>query len=326
MTEDRGSGKTLNHQGPQRPSRHRLAMLGVLALAVVAASGMLLGTMLHKQPTDPDHVREIETWRRQRLARLVSDEGWLVVAGLFWLKDGPNRFGSDPGSDIVLPDHSAPSEAGVFYKEGQRVTVEVLPGVDVSTASGPVSRQELRSDVQGPPDVLALGDLRLFLIDREERLGVRLRDLRSPRRTEFQGLEYFPISAAYRVTARFVPHPVPKTLELSKVGGSVARINSPGSLHFRLGDRDLSLDVLLETPDTKYLYIIFRDQTAGKESYGAGRFLYTGLPREGEVLLDFNKAFTPPCGFSPYAVCPLPPPQNRLPVTIEAGEKFKAAH
>jgi uncharacterized protein (DUF1684 family) len=271
---------------------------------------------------DPAYLREVESWRSGRLTRLRSDEGWLVVAGLFWLKEGANRFGSAAEDEVALPAHSAPAHAGVLRLEGGKVTVEVAAGVKVTCAGKPVGKQELRPDDPGPPDVLALGDLRFFVIAREGRLAIRLRDLRSQRRTDFKGLTFFPVRPELRVVARYVPHAQPKTLKVPNVLGRVTDMHSPGAAVFRIGDRELSLDAVLEEPTDKRLFFIFRDQTAGHESYGAGRFLYTDLPSDGRVVLDFNLAFTPPCAFTPFATCPLPPPQNRLPLRIEAGETF----
>jgi uncharacterized protein (DUF1684 family) len=295
-------------------------MLAALALVATMTADVA--------PPAPEaaYTAEIEAWRRQRRARLTSDEGWLTVAGLFWLKEGANRFGSAPDNEIVLPAHSAPAHAGLLRRAGRKVTVEVAAGVAVTTAGKPVSKLELRSDLPGPPDVLALGDLRFFLIDRDGELAIRLRDLRSPARAAFKGLDYFPVRPDLRVSARFVPHPQAKTLKVPNVLGRVSDMQSPGTVHFKLAGRELSLDAVLEEPGDKQLFFIFRDETAGHETYPAGRFFYADLPVDGRMVLDFNKAYTPPCGFTAFATCPLPPPQNRLPLRIEAGEKFSGHH
>jgi hypothetical protein len=277
-------------------------------------------------------VADVEAWRRSRLERLVSDEGWLTVSGLHWLKQGRTTFGAARDRDIPLPPRSAPARAGAFVLSGKRVVVEVDAASGATVAGRPVTRQELRSDGGGDetPDVLALGRLRLFVIERGGRLAIRLRDLDSPRRRRFKGLEHFPIRPEYRVTARFVPHAKPTVIAFPTVVGTVDEMQSPGAAVFTIGGRELRLDAALETRNDTRLFFIFRDQTAGTETYGAGRFLYTDLPRPrgagAEVVLDFNKAYTPPCAFTPFAVCPLPPPQNRLPVRIEAGEQFRGEH
>jgi uncharacterized protein len=268
------------------------------------------------------HRREIEAWRAGREQRLTADGGWLTVSGLFWLRPGANSFGADAGNVIVLPAHSAPARAGRFVLEGRQVTAEVLPGVTVTLAGKPVTRAPLSPGGGGTaPDVLALGDLTLQIIERGERLGVRLKDNRSEARRRFKGLRYFPIRSSFRVTARFVAHPKPVTLTVPSTIDQPQQLPSPGRAEFELAGKKLRLDAALEDGE-KQLMFIFRDGTSGKSSYGAGRFLYTDLPKDSKVVLDFNKAYSPPCAFTAHATCPLPPPQNHLPVAVEAGEMY----
>jgi uncharacterized protein (DUF1684 family) len=269
--------------------------------------------------------KEIEDWRAQREVKLRADGGWLTVAGLFWLAPGINRFGAAPANEILLPGHSAPARAGVFRLEAGHVTVEVLPGVPVFLAGKPVTRVELRSDAAGEPDVLTLGALSMQVIARGGRLGVRLKDMRSAARQTFKGLSWFPVRPQYRVSARFVPHPAPTTIAVATVIGGVETMPSPGSALFELDGKSVRLDPVLEAGETQ-LFFIFRDATSGRSTYGAGRFLYADPPRDGRIVLDFNKAYSPPCAFTPYATCPLPPAQNRLPSAIEAGEMTPAGH
>lgn len=297
-------------------------MAGGVAAALV---GAILGARMLTSRQGDDLTRDVEAWRRARLARLTSDEGWLVLAGLFWLKDGPNRFGSAQDNDLVFPDH-APGQAGVLHLQDGQVTVAPAPGVSLTLAGAPPGQRPLRDDLAGTPDVLAMGDLRFFVIRRDGRLALRLRDLRSPRRRQFGGLSYFPIRHEYRVQARFVPHAEPRSMMIPNITGKANPMANPGAVHFELQGRAFSLEALTEDPADPRLFLIFRDRTAGKETYGAGRFLYTPAPRDGQVVLDFNKAYTPPCGFTPFATCPLPPPQNRLAVRIEAGEKYEGHH
>jgi uncharacterized protein len=294
--------------------------------AVVAAAGA----------GDAGYVHQIEAWRRQRVQRLTADGGWLTVAGLFWLKPGANRFGADAANDIVLPAHSAPAQGGAFVLEGGRVRVEVRPGVALTLAGKPVARGELRSDGGGAtPDVLALGALTLQVIERGGRLGVRLKDMKNPARAAFKGLRYFPIDSRFRVVATFVPHEKPVSINVPNVLGMVESMPSPGYASFVLDapgksgksgkGQPLRLDAVLESGETQ-LFFIFRDPTAGKTTYGGGRFLYADPPVNGKVVLDFNRAYSPPCAFTPHATCPLPPANNRLPVAIEAGEMFAGHH
>jgi uncharacterized protein (DUF1684 family) len=246
---------------------------------------------------------EIAEWRRARESELRREGGWLTVTGLFWLRDGPNRFGKEPSSDIALLD--GPARAGVLTLRNGKVTL---------STNG--AERELRPD---SADIAKTGRLSLFIIKRGDKYGVRLKDPESAYLREFHGLEYFPASEAYRVTAKFVPEN--RKIPILNVLGQTEPSDCPGYAVFRLHGREVRLYPVLETPDAKNLFFIFKDLTSGKETYGAGRFLDTGLPRDGKLVLDFNKAYNPSCAFTPYATCPLPPKENRLTVRIEAGEK-----
>jgi uncharacterized protein (DUF1684 family) len=246
---------------------------------------------------------EIAEWRRQRETSLRQDGGWLTVTGLFWLHEGANRFGSGAANDIVLP--AGPADAGVF---------ELRNGKVMAQSGGSI--RELRPDTN---DLLQVGRLRLYVIQRGNRTGIRLKDPESPFLRDFHSLEYFPAREEYRVIARFVAEP--RKIRIANIVGQSELDDSPGYAVFQLHGREFRLHPVLEEPGANELFFIFRDQTAGKETYGAGRFLYTGLPKDGRVVLDFNKAYNPPCAFTPYATCPLPPPENRLAVRIEAGEQ-----
>ncbi len=270
-------------------------------------------------PAPPDYRQEVEAFHRHREDQLTSDGGWLSVAGLFWLKPGANRFGADRSNDVVLPP-SAPPRAGTFWLESGRVTVEAAPGAPLTHQGRPVSRQALRSDSGGAePDVLALGPLTLQIIDRGGRLAVRLKDKDRAARKQFKGLNWYPVDPAYRIVARFVPHDRPTTITVPSIIGVAEAMPSPGSAVFELGGRTIRLDPVVEAGDTR-LFFIFRDTTSGKTTYGAGRFLHADPPKDGRVILDFNKSYAPPCAVTPYATCPLPPQQNHLPIAIEAGE------
>jgi uncharacterized protein (DUF1684 family)/enterochelin esterase-like enzyme len=254
-------------------------------------------------------------WRQNREADLLAEDGWLTLAGLFWLKEGSNRFGTDPSNEIVLP--SGPPHAGAFEFHNGKATLRVERGATVSAGAGPASGAALRSDQPGPPDIVAVGDLSLYVIRRGARYGVRVKDKNSRLRREFAGLRWFPIQDSYRVTARFVPCEPPRILAVPDITGGVERVPSPGYAVFTLHHQQCRLDAVAEAGG---LFFIFQDLTSGKETYGGGRFLEAGPPQDGAVVLDFNKAYNPPCAYTPYATCPLPPKQNHLPVRIEAGE------
>jgi uncharacterized protein len=298
-------------------TQRTLAVL--LGLAGVAAAAA--------RTPDPAYRAEIEKWRSDREARLKSDGGWLQVVGLFWLKDGASSFGTGAGNTIVLPPGSAPARAGVFELHGGKTTVRMEPGVEATVDGKPVTARELRPDVPGPADVLKIGPrLKLHVIERCGRHGIRLKDTESALLKDFTGLRWFPVREDYRVEGRFVPYASPKKIAVPNILGQVEEMPSPGYVAFTVGGREVRLDPVLEEPGATELFFIFRDQTTGKQTYPAGRFLYSAMPKDGRVTLDFNKAYSPPCAFTPYATCPLPPKQNRLPVPIEAGEMHSGHH
>jgi uncharacterized protein (DUF1684 family) len=240
---------------------------------------------------------EIEAWKKRREESLRSN--WLQVSGLFWLHEGANRMGTDPSSDIVLPD--GPAHAGVVELRNGAVMIDTRP---------------VRADSD---ESVKVGRLSLFVIKRGDKIGIRMKDPDSEYLRKFHGLEYFPLNEKYRVTARFVdePHKVP----ILNVLGQTEQSDCPGYAIFQLGGKEYRLYPIIEEPGDEQLFYIFRDLTSGKETYPAGRFLYSDLPKNGNVVLDFNKAYNPPCAFTDYATCPLPPKENHLAVRIEAGEK-----
>jgi uncharacterized protein len=265
----------------------------------------------------------VERWRAGRIASLTGPEGWLTVVGLHWLEDGANSVGSDPNSRVPLPAGRAPDRLGTIDLKGGRAWFEPESGASVEHEGRPLTaRLRLHDDLEGPPTVLATGPLRLHVIRRYgDRLGARVRDLESPARRRFAGIEHFPVDERWRFAARFEPYEparvsrAPTVLDLDEVYAT------PGALVFDHEGRTHRLDAFLEPGETD-LFIVFSDLTAGSETYGGGRYLYTKPPDErGRVELDFNRAYNPPCVFTAHATCALPLPQNWLPFRVEAGEK-----
>lgn len=270
--------------------------------------------------TGAAYTDEVEQWKTKRVESLKGEDGWLSLVGLHWLKEGENKIGSDPKSDVPLPAGKSPRVAGSLFLSGGNVRIEARPDSGITSEGKPVTSLELTSDADGKPTVLKLGTLTFHVIKRGERLGVRVKDSASPERTNFRGLEYFPLDERWRVEARFEPHT--KSIPITNVLGMEEDTPSPGTLVFDLNGQTYRLDALTEQGEEQF-FIIFADATSGKETYGAGRYLYAGPPdSSGRLLIDFNKAYSPPCAFTKYATCPLPPEQNRLPLRIEAGEKF----
>jgi uncharacterized protein (DUF1684 family) len=258
---------------------------------------------------------------------LTSDTGWLTIAGLFFLSQPSSTFGSDPLNDIVLPA-SAPAHAGTFELHDKKVNVKAAPGVTFQLGNKPVTSAELKSDAQGPPDRIGLGDLQLWVHMSGDRLSIRLRDKNSRLRKEFAGLSWFPVNEAYRVEAQYVPYDKPKTIEVPNILGDIDQMTAPGLVSFTLNGEPLKMEAVNDTTakGEKVFWFIFRDLTSGKESYPAARFIYLPLPVDGKMTLDFNMAENPPCAYNPFTTCPLPPQQNRLPVRVEAGEKAYGGH
>lgn len=246
---------------------------------------------------------EIAEWRRGREERLKAEGGWLSVAGLFWLHDGANSFGKGAANEIVLPD--GPDRAGVFELRNANVTV---------TVDG-----KSRAIAPDSTDVAKVGRLHLFVIKRGDRYGIRLKDPDSEYRRNYHGIQHFPARESYRIAARWVP--APRKIPILNIIGMTEDSECPGYAVFQLGGREHRLAPIVETPGANELFYIFRDLTTGKETYPAGRFFYSDMPKDGKVVLDFNKAYNPPCAFTPYATCPLPPKENYLQVRVEAGEK-----
>jgi uncharacterized protein (DUF1684 family) len=259
-------------------------------------------------------------WRQERDKVLRADDGWLTVSGLFWLKEGSNSFGTGKNLNIVLPSGSAPEKIGTLELANGVVTLKVADGVNVKVGDAAVRTYEMRFDGAAPPRPFSVGSLNLSVIKRGVRYGLRVRDKNSRARREFKGLSWFPARESYRVTATFTPYEQPKEIVIMNVLGDELKMKTPGLLSFELNGRTYQLRPVIEEGEDQ-LFIIFRDQTAGKTTYGAGRFLYADLPKDGKVILDFNRAENPPCAFTPYATCPLPPRQNFLPIPIPAGER-----
>lgn len=277
---------------------------------------------------DPQHVREIEEWRAKRDARLRSDDSWLTLAGLFWLKPGDNRFGSAADNEILLPA-SAPAHAGALAVEGEQVTLRAETGAGVQIDGKEVTTAALVSDKAADPTVVRIGPVSFYVIVREGKLAARVKDNESAVRKNFTGMEYFPVSDKWRVTARLEPYVPEKTIPVPNIFGRLEDSKSPGALVFEIDGKTYRLDPVWEEGSTDY-FILFGDQTNGKDTYGGGRQLYAApAGPDGTTIVDFNKAYNLPCVFTPYATCPLPPPQNKLALRVEAGEKryaHEAAH
>lgn len=270
------------------------------------------------QRSSAEYAAEIQKHREHRVEELTADNGWLAVAGLFWLRQGMNTAGSDPDKAIRLPAR-APKRLGAFELERGTVTFIGDAGVQL-TADGKSVNQFTFEPEKGDRSAIAIAGLKMFVIKRADRYAVRLLDPQSKQRREFKGLRYFPLQSSYRLRAKFTPYSKPKDVPVPNVLGMTVPMESPGYVTFTLNGKSYNLEPVYETSKREDLFFIFKDLTAGRETYDAGRFLHTPLPKNGVVDLDFNKAYNPPCAFTAYATCPLPTKQNTLPVAIRAGE------
>ena len=273
---------------------------------------------------DP-YQADIDKFRQQREAKLTSDTGWLTIAGLFFLTKPETTVGSAADNDVVLPA-SAPARLGTLTLLKNKVSVKLEPGVSVKLLDGkPFSGGPIKSDGEGSPDRMVLGDVQVWIHQSGERPAVRIRNKNNPLRKEFTGMKWYPVNEAYRIEGTFVPYDKVKHVQIPNMLGDIDDMESPGHVKFTLNGKEHNMVVITE--DEASFWFIFRDLTSGEETYPAARFLYTGRPdANGRVTLDFNRAENPPCAFNPYATCPLPPPENRLQVRVEAGEKIYERH
>jgi uncharacterized protein len=265
---------------------------------------------------------EVEAWRAGHEADYRRE--WVTIAGLHFLHPGPQTAGSAADRDIVLP-RPVPATLGSFVLDGRAVRFEPAPGADVflsgARVAGPVT---LKDDGGGSADVLTYGTVKMAVHVSGERLSLRVWDPDGPLARGFKGFTWFPIQDQYRVTGRFITDAAPRTLQVTNTFGDLDTYTTQGVIEFRLNGRVLRLRPFTTRP--RRFYIVFKDASSGEETYGAARFLYADLRDDDSVVLDFNQAYNPPCAFNPYTTCPIPVPENRLPVKVLAGERAYPEH
>ncbi|HEX3532325.1 MAG TPA: DUF1684 domain-containing protein [Thermoanaerobaculia bacterium] len=304
---------------PPKTSRLRRFSAGLAAALLLAA--LRPAAAADPPTTKPDYQHEIAAWRQDRDKGLRAESGWLTLVGLYWLDEGENKLGSDAGNKVIFPEGKAPAVAGTLVRHGKEVQLNPAPGAGFTADGKPVTAPfSLQADAQGKPTVLHLGSVSFFVIQRGDKVGIRMKDSQSPALAAFRGLDYFPLQQTWRVEARFEPYTPAKKIPIANVLGQVADEDSPGAVVFDWQGKTYRMDAL-KGDDKGGLFLIFADQTNGKDTYGAGRFLDTDPPQGGKVVVDFNTAYNPPCAFTAFATCPLPPAQNRLALRVEAGEK-----
>ena len=270
----------------------------------------------------PGIVREVAAWRAQHEADYRRD--WVTIAGLHFLDHGAQTAGSSPERDIVLPA-AVPATLGTFVLEGQTVRFEPAPGAAVDLKGARVtSSVVLKDDGSGPADLLTSGNVKMAVHVSGARRSLRVWDPDGPLARGFKGFTWFPIQDDYRVVGRFVADAAPRTMQVTNTFGDLDTFSTEGVVEFALKGQALRLRPFTTRP--KRFYFVFKDASSGVETYGAARFVYADLRDDGSVVLDFNQAYNPPCAFNPYTTCPIPLPENRLPVKVLAGESAYPDH
>jgi uncharacterized protein len=295
---------------PPHATRRPLALL-ILAIAAHGAAA---------QAPAVDEQDAVRAWRAARVAEVAGDSGWLTVVGLHWLKDGANSIGRARGNDIVLAGRALAPRAGRLVVAGRSVRLEPAPASGITVDGHAAAAQEIAPAADRDGAVLASGSLTFFVIERGGRLALRVQDRDSRARRAFRGLDYFPIDPSWVFAARFEPYLPARRLPIVNVLGDEIQMLAPGAIVFARDGREWRLDALLESEGGDHLFVMFADGTSGRETYGGGRFLQVPLPTGAAVRIDFNQAYNPPCAFTGFATCPLPPPQNRLALAVRAGE------
>jgi hypothetical protein len=301
-----------------------LAAACALATTVVATPGATTAATGSGLQTER---ASIDQWRSERVAELTNETGWLTLVGLYWLNEGNNTFGRAPSNTLVLDHPSLAPTAGAFVLTNGHVTFKASPGSGITHGGQPVTAIDLVSDAKESPTVVSSGPLRFFIIERAGKFGVRVRDVASRWRQDFRGLDYFPVDTDWMIDARFEPYEPQRHIPIVNILGLEEDMVSPGALVFTRNGKELRLDTVLDGPDAMDLFVMFADSTSGHETYGAGRFIHVPFATGGKTVIDFNKAYNPPCAFNNFATCPLPPHQNRLAVKVTAGEmKYAGDH
>ena len=280
-----------------------------------------MSNSLPTSESDISYINEIKAWRADREQKLRANDGWITLCALTWLNEGDNTIGSDELSDIVLPASSVPAQLGKIHFNAGVATLIISSDTPVQVDSSVTRQAVLRSDENHQtPSYVTVGDVTFFVIKRGEHYGIRARDKNSPELKAFGGCTWFDVNPNYRVTGKFTPHVPARQLPVMTIVGITEPTANPGTVSFELDGQAFQIEAFEGGKNS--LFIVFRDATAGKSTYGSSRFLSAPIADDGTVALDFNKAFNPPCAFTVYAACPLPLPSNILALPIEAGECY----
>ncbi len=285
---------------------------------------IFFGCERYEEKGSPEYIKEINEWHRKRIENLKKENGWLNLVGLFFLKPGENTFGSAVSNDFRIEDGSLPARICTFILKDSIVEIVPEEGVELKVNDKLISRMILIDDHLNEPTIVSLNSYKWYIIRRRDIYALRVRNLNAPLVKEFSGIDRFPVNEDWKIIADFIPYTPPKEIDVPSIIGVNQKEISPGKVRFKIQNQFFELDAF-ESGNS--LFFVFSDETNGKETYGAGRFLVANKPdSNSKVILDFNKAYNPPCVFTKYATCPLPPPQNHLKIRITAGEKVYGKH
>jgi len=297
--------------------RHTCSWLAVAFATLLAAAATI----------DTHWKDELLHWREHRAQQLSATDGWLTLVGLEWLQPGSNAFGTAADNRIRLNAQVA-DHLGVLELNGKEVYLTAPPqGFPSSLLVNDAPAHAGTIDTDGPnPTVLKAGTLTLLVIHRGDRFALRIKDAQAPTRIHFQGLHWYAPDPRYRIEAKWIPFTPAHEESIPTIIGTTLKLPVPGVAEFTIAGQTVQLEPVIEEPGDKQLFFILRDTTSKTTTYGAARFLYTGFPdhgldKPGHLVLDFNRLQNPPCAYTPYATCPLPPPQNKLAVALPAGEQ-----
>jgi uncharacterized protein (DUF1684 family) len=296
---------------------------GIAVAAAMFAAGVALSGAEIKNGSG--YTQDIQKWRQERVERLTKPTGWLSLVGLDWLKEGRNTLGSAKENDLVIA--GAPAHLGTIVLTHGKTEITLDPKSGATIDGAAKLEAELLDDTHEKPTVIAFGSTSFYLIKREDKYGLRIKDSEAPTRKHFVGIDYFDIDPSWRIEAKWEAYNPPHEVEEPNIIGQVDKVVVPGAAVFERDGQTFRVEPVIETPGDTELFLVFADKTSGKETYGAARFVYTEAPKDGKVILDFNKAYNPPCAFTPFATCPLPTAQNRLKMRVTAGEKkYRGEH
>jgi uncharacterized protein (DUF1684 family) len=304
-------------------NRFRGYCLAGLLLASVLGHGIFATPLMADAPIvttieTENHQQAIEAWRASRDERLKQPDGWLTLIALEWLKDGETRIGSAADNDIQLGD--GPAYWGSVVLQDKQLYFKSLDPEQVKINGESLPHAELIADTEGEPTVITSGTLSINVIFRES-YALRIKDSQARALQNFKGVDNYPIDESWRIDGKFIQAPEGTVIEIINVLGQVSEPSVFGTFEFEMDGRTHSL-LGLGDADAESLWFIFADRTTGHGTYGAGRYLYSdGMPENGRLTVDFNKAYNPPCAFNPYSTCPIPPQRNRLDLMVLAGEK-----